>query len=271
MDPAFAAELRSFMHELADLSADAIVPYFRTGVAVDDKGGNRGFNPVTAADREAERVVRAAIETRYPDHAISGEEFPDKSGSGRYRWIIDPIDGTQAFICGLPTWGTLIGFCDSGRPVLGIMNQPYVGERFIGGCHEVRLHTRTADRELVTGAGGALAQAVLFATSPAMFQPGEERAAFEKLSGAVRVTRFGVDCYAYCLLAAGHIDLVVEAGISFHDIAALIPIVECAGGIVSDWDGAPVRAAGRVIAASNPALHGTALEYLKLPATGIGR
>lgn len=262
MHEALAREAWDFFAELADIAADAVLPHFRSQLAIEDKGRER-FDPVTEADRGAERALRRAIRTRYPDHAILGEEFGASFGSARYRWVIDPIDGTKAFVCGLPTWGTLIALCDGSVPLFGMMSQPFVGERFIGGFGEAWLVREGERRALRTRATVELAQAYLFATAPEMFNPEFEWPAFSALSQRVRITRYGVDCYAYCLLAAGYTDLVVEAGLGFYDIAALVPIVEAAGGVVTDWQGRAVREGGRIIAAANARLHAQALEVLR--------
>lgn len=260
MDPHSEQEFRLFLPELAALAARVVLPWFRQPLSVTDKGG-RHFDPVTRADREAEQALRAAILARYPDHSILGEEFDEQVGSSAYRWVIDPIDGTRAFISGVPTWGTLVGLCEDNQPVLGMMSQPFVGEIFIGGGARATLLRGEQAVDLRTRATPSLAQASLFATTPEMFS-GAEWAAFQRVSAAVRLTRFGIDCYAYCLLAAGHIDLVIEAGLGFYDIAPLVPIITAAGGQVSDWRGAPVRTGGRVIAAANASLHASALALL---------
>lgn len=261
-------ELSAFLHELADIAAAAVLPYFRAALTIEDKGAAGRFDPVTAADKAAERAIREAILRRFPDHAIIGEEFGAQPGAAPYRWVIDPIDGTKAFICGLPTWGTLIGVYRGDEPILGLMNQPVVGDRFIGGAGSATLHRGDRAQRLHTSGTSALSQANLFATSPDMFKPGVEAEAFARLSQQMRLTRYGVDCYAYCMLAAGFIDLVVEASLGFYDIAPLIPIVEAAGGVVSDWQGRPVRGGGRVIAAANTTLHGLALQFLQSCADG---
>jgi myo-inositol-1(or 4)-monophosphatase len=255
------AELRDFLRVLVDIAATAALPYFRRGIAVENKDVD-GFDPVTIADRQTEDAIRDAIMERYPDHGIIGEEREELNPDARYRWVIDPIDGTKAYLCGLPTWATLVGLCDETSPILGMMSQPLVGEYFIGGFGEVELVGRDARTSLRTSAVSSLAGASLFATSPDMFSAGEEFSQFNALSSHVRLTRFGVDSYAYCLLAAGFIDIVAEAGLGFYDIAALIPIVEAAGGIITDWGGAPVRGGGRVLAAANPELHAAALNVL---------
>jgi histidinol-phosphatase len=253
--------LSDFLRRLADVAAAASLPYFRRGIAVENKGEGR-FDPVTIADRETEDAIRAAITAQHPDHGIIGEERDDRNPDARYRWVVDPIDGTKAFLCGLPTWATLIGLCDETGPVLGLMSQPLVGEYFIGGFGAAERVGRDGRSGLGTSNVERLSDASVFATSPDMFSPHDEAPLFNALSGAARLTRFGVDSYAYCLLAAGFIDIVAEAGLAFYDIAALIPIIECAGGVITDWTGAPVRDGGRVLAAANTRLHAAALAVL---------
>lgn len=256
----FAAEVCNFLLELAALSAAAVLPYFRTALEIEDKGADR-FDPVTAADRAVEQVLRAAIGRRYPTHSIVGEEFGEFVGSSSLRWIIDPIDGTRSFMSGIPIWGTLVALCDE-APLFGLMSQAYIGECFIGGNGQTLWRRDGAIRTLATRATSSLSAATLFATTPDMFEPGVEARAFSHLSAQVRMTRYGADCYAYCALAAGQVDLVVEAGLGFHDIAALVPIVEGAGGVVTDWTGKPVRSGGRVLAAANRQLHVLAVSAL---------
>ena len=244
-------------HRLADESGAVILRYFRQTLAIDDKDHIAGFSPVTVADREAEATIRALIEEACPDHGILGEEYGLERPDARFTWVIDPIDGTKAFISGMTTWGTLIALQDRGRGIIGVLNQPFLGERFFGhgeGAYlgERRLRTRPCDD---------LGAAVLYATEPDMFAPAE-RAAFDSLAARVRMRRFGADCYAYGILAAGFIDLVVEASMNLWDIAALIPIIEGAGGLVTAWDGGPIGTDGRVLAVGDPRLHAAALEIL---------
>jgi myo-inositol-1(or 4)-monophosphatase len=259
---ALEGQLIAFLHELADIAGEAALPYFRAELEVEDKSGGTRFDPVTAADRAVETALRTAILGRFPDHAIQGEEFAERVSSSPYRWVIDPIDGTKAFVCGLPTWGTLIGVCRDGVPIVGMMSQPFVGERFIGGSSRAVWSRRGEERVLQARATRELAAAYLFATAPDMFQRDTEWPAFSRLSGRVRITRYGVDSYAYCMLAAGYADLVVEAGLGFYDVAALLPVVEAAGGVMTDWRGEPVRQGGRIIAAANADLHAQALAVL---------
>jgi myo-inositol-1(or 4)-monophosphatase len=253
-------ELMHFAHRLADRAGEVILPHFRQRGEVIDKG-REAFDPVTEADRGAEAAMREMIAAEYPDHGVLGEEFEDTDGSSPYRWVLDPIDGTKAFICGMPVWGTLIGLTYEGRPVLGIMDQPHIGERFWGSGGKAHFRDSRGDRLLRTRRCGALSQAILGATTPDMFK-GDETARFARLSKACRLTRFGGDCYFYCLLAMGFVDIVAEASLKPFDIVPLVPIIEGAGGVVSGWDGASPAAGGRVVAVGDPSLHDTALRAL---------
>jgi len=251
-----------FFEELAEIAASETLPRFRSILAVENKSSDRGFDPVTVADRAAEAALRRSIELRFPDHGIQGEEADDKVGEGRFSWIIDPIDGTRSFMSGMPTWGTLVGLLDNARPRFGMMSQPYVGDCFVGGEGRAELVTANGVSILQCRPATSLGTATLFSTSPDMFATGFEREAFGRLSVKTRLLRFGADCYGYCLLAAGHVDLVVEANLEFHDIAPLIPIVESAGGVVTDWSGAPVVGGGQVVAAASEELLEASLALL---------
>jgi histidinol phosphatase-like enzyme (inositol monophosphatase family) len=262
-----SSELREqleFAHRLADISGEAALPYFRKTIAVRNKAGAAGFDPVTAADRAAERVVRKAIQARYPEHGIVGEEFAQVAGAGHLNWVIDPIDGTRAFITGMPMWGTLIGLMNASEPVLGLMNQPFTGERFWGAGGKAYSSIRGATpRRLKTRCCASLAEAILTTTHPDMFSEAGELDAFERLKGQVRMTRFGGDCYGYCLLAAGFIDLIVEARLKTYDVVALVPIIEAAGGRITTWQGKPATDGGRIIAAGDARVHKEALAILR--------
>jgi len=247
-------------HALADKSGAVILPHFRTGGAVDHKGGD-DFDPVTAADRDAEAAIRQALAEAYPSHGIVGEEFGTSRGSSDYCWIIDPIDGTRAFILGQPLWGTLIGLTAAGAPLLGLMDQPFTRERFWSGEQEAFFRHDGETRPMRVRACPSLADAALASTTPDMFA-GRDAECFERLSRAVRLRRFGGDCYNYCLLALGHIDLVVEAGLKPFDILPLVPIIERAGGVVTTWDGNDPRDGGRILAAGDRSLHAAAVEML---------
>ena len=258
-DPEFQAFLAT-AHALADKAGAVILPHFRTGCAIDHKGGDT-FDPVTQADRDAETAIRAALAGIYPSHGIIGEEFGTLCADAEYCWVIDPIDGTRAFILGQPLWGTLIGLTRSGVPLLGLMDQPYTRERFFSGKSEAFFRHDGATRTMRTRPCRALGEAILAATSPDLFS-GEDELRFNALSLKVRLRRFGGDCYNYCLLALGHIDLVAEAGLKPFDILPLIPIIERAGGVVSTWEGGDARGGGRILAAGDPRLHGAAVEIL---------
>lgn len=255
------SELIAFAHTLADASADAILPLFRASGLVTNKADEGRFDPVTEADKGAEKAMRALIEARYPRHGIHGEEFPDKPADGPFSWALDPIDGTRGFICGLPVWGTLIGLNHEGKPFLGMMNQPYTAERFWSAPDGAHFRGPRGAGLMTTRKGGTLDEAILVATAPDMFAEAEfER--FRALSASVRMTRFGGDCYLYCMLAMGFIDIVAEAGLKPFDIAPLIPIIRAAGGVVTTWDGGDASKGGRVIASGDPALHDAALKRL---------
>lgn len=255
-------EFAAFALALADAAAGVTLPHFRTGLAVDNKRGEFTFDPVTAADRDAEHTIRGLIAERYPDHGISGEEHGYEPGASPFTWIIDPIDGTRSFISGVPLWGTLIALHDGKRPVIGLMDQPYTGERFLGLPGMTELISRHGNRMLRTSGCTRIEDALLGNTDPAMFRDEASRAAFDNLSSRARLRRFGGDCYFYCLVAAGTLDLVVEAALQPYDIQPLIPIIEGAGGIVTDWKGGDPQHGGQVVAAATAELHAAALEIL---------
>lgn len=256
-----AVDFEAFVERLADAAGEAVLPFFRTHIGVENKGGARGFDPVTAADHAGEAAMRQIIKATFPDHGILGEEFGREGEDAEYCWVLDPIDGTRAFITGLLAWGTLIGLLRNGRPVYGVMSQPFTRERFLGDGGSARYRGPTGQRKLRVRPCASIEDAVLSATSPRLFE-GADLTAFEAIEARARHTRFGGDCYAYCMLAAGQIDLVVEAGLQPYDIVALIPIIEGAGGVVTDWNGGPPASGGRIIAAGDRRLHAQALEIL---------
>jgi len=257
------AHLGAFADELAELAAEAIMPHFRKPVKVDNKSGQQHFDPVTVADRASETAMRERIRQIYPEHGIFGEEHGFEKGSSPLTWVLDPIDGTRAFITGLPLWGTLIALFDGVRPVLGVMNQPAMGEKYSGnGKHSV-CADRYGEQVLQTRQCKQLSAAIMMTTSPDMMsEPPERQQAYNRLVQSLRMHRFGGDCYAYCMLARGFVDLVVEAELQPYDIQALIPIVEGAGGVISDWSGNPAYKGGQVIAAATVELHQQALSIL---------
>jgi myo-inositol-1(or 4)-monophosphatase len=250
-----------FAHRLADSAGAAILPHFRARGLVANKSAD-SFDPVTEADRQAETAMRAMIEAAFPDHGISGEEFPDKPSSGPHRWLLDPIDGTKAFVMGMPVWGTLIGLMENGRPIVGMMDQPFTGERFWGSGEGAFFRDRSGQPgPIATRRCGALSEAILAATTPDMFKNGEPER-FARLSQACRLTRFGGDCYSYCMLAMGFIDIVAEASLKPYDIIPLIPVIEAAGGKVTTWEGGDPVGGGRILAVGDPALHDAAMAML---------
>jgi myo-inositol-1(or 4)-monophosphatase len=259
-DEARNTEFAVFAHRLADSAGAAILPHFRQGSEITNKIEG-AFDPVTEADRSAEAAMRREIQSRYPGHGIYGEEFPDVPATGPYSWSLDPIDGTRSFIMGLPIWGTLIGLLRDGEPTLGLMDQPYIGERFWNSGGGAFFRNRQGEQPIRTRRGTALSEAILTATAPDMFAANDfER--FQSLSGAVRMTRFGGDCYLYCLLAMGFVDIVAETSLKPFDIAPLVPIIRAAGGIVTTWDGGDPSKGGRIVAAGDPALHEQAVKLL---------
>lgn len=256
--------LRAFADTLADAARTAILPYFRANHSITDKGGAR-FDPVTDADQAAERAMRELITREFPAHSILGEEYGGALAAHGYQWILDPIDGTRAFISGLPTWGVLIGLYHDGRPLLGVMDQPYLDERYRGWMSSDSLGANVTARDdthpLKTRGCASLEHAILSTTDPYLFH-GPEAQAFARVRDRVKLTRYGYDCYAYCMLAAGHIDCVIESGLKAFDIAALIPILAGAGGGVCAWDGGDAAQGGRVLAWGDARVRDEALAQL---------
>jgi len=250
-----------FVDELATVSGETILPFFRTMLGVDNKGGQRGFDPVTAADRAAETAMRALIRRTFPDHGVVGEEFGPERAEAEYVWVLDPIDGTKSFIAGMPAWGTLIALTRKGMPVFGMMSQPFIRERFSGDGGAARYRGPAGERDLRVRPCESLSEAMLFTTSPLLMNDAD-RAVFGKVEAAVRLSRYGGDCYAYCMLAAGHIDLVIETGLKPHDVLALVPIITGAGGVITSWENGPPHAGGRIVAAGDRRIHAAALALL---------
>jgi inositol-phosphate phosphatase / L-galactose 1-phosphate phosphatase / histidinol-phosphatase len=256
-----AAELVSYLAlaaELADGAGAAIHPYFRTALAVDDKAD---LSPVTAADRAAERVMRDLIAARFPEHGIIGEEYGREREDAEFVWVLDPIDGTKSFISGVPLFGTLIALARHGRPILGVIDQPISRERWIGAQGHATTHNGIP---VSCRACPGIAAATVFATSPDMFQGGDF-AAFTRVSKQAKLTRYGADCYAYGLVALGFVDVVIEASLKPYDFSAMLPIIEGAGGIATDWQGAPLGLSsdGRVLIAGDKRTHSDALDLLR--------
>lgn len=255
-------EVKQFLLHLADSASKITLPAFRTSLEVTDKAEGSLFDPVTDIDLRTEKAIISEIKVRFPEHGISGEEYGTVGSQDRWSWIIDPIDGTRSFISGMPTWGTLVGLLFEGKPVYGMMSQPYVGDCFIGGGGISELYYPEGSKVLKAGHTTYLSDAILFSTTPDMFQAGRESDCFSNLAKNVKMTRFGADCYGYCLLASGFVDLVVESNLKYCDIAPLVPIIEASGGVISHWDGGLVKAGGQIVAASTQQLLDQALELL---------
>ncbi len=256
-------KLEPVLHELADCSAKVIIPFFRAKLDVDEKHEKGIYDPVTEADRGAEKVMRALIEKRFADHGIIGEEFGDKAPDSELCWVFDPIDGTRAFIIGAPTWGTLIGLNQRNQPILGMMNQPFTGERFWGGPQGAYYQRFTDEKiRLTTSTVTDLTKATLASTAPEHFADKKDWRKFSALSDKTRMTRYGYDCYAYCLLSLGLVDLVCEAGLATYDIAPLVPIIRAAGGVVTTWENGDPTQGGAILASANQELHDKALTVL---------
>ena len=256
-----AIDFSAFVDELASVSAETILPFFRTALSIEDKGRAGGFDPVTAADHAAETAMRSLIRRTFPDHGIIGEEFGKERADAEYVWVLDPIDGTKSFICGMPAWGTLIALLRSGEPVYGLMNQPFTRERFSGDGGGAHYRGPNGKRDLRVRACADLASAVLFTTSPLLMNA-RDRETFAQVEKAVRLSRYGGDCYAYCMLAAGHVDLVIETELKPYDVLPLVPIIIGAGGIITSWEGGAPHAGGRIIAAGDRRVHAAAVEML---------
>ncbi len=255
------SELVSVAHALADAARPVTLRHFRQSALTAENKLADGFDPVTIADRGSERAMREILAARRPDDGILGEEFGTSQGSSGLTWVLDPIDGTRGYISGTPTWGVLVAVNAGGAPIYGIIDQPYVGERFEGGFGVHSMVGPLGRRELATRRSVDLGDAILFSTFPEV-GTGAEEAAFAALSKHVRLTRYGMDCYGYALVAVGQVDLVVEAGLLAYDVQAPIAVVTAAGGVVTDWQGRPAHNGGRIIAAGSAELHAQALEIL---------
>lgn len=249
----------SFAEELADASGAEVLKYFRRPLDVESKADT---SPVTIADRQSEKVIRDLIEKRFPSHGIVGEEFGKKDENAEFVWVLDPIDGTKSFITGSPLFGTLIALLHNGEPVVGVISQPYIRERWTGAKGEV---SRFNGREIHTRKCGGLEKSAVFSTGGRlMFKNPDDYRRFENLAKPAAVTRFSADCYAYGLLAMGCIDVVCEAGMKLYDYAALIPVVSGAGGVMTDWNGKTLGtdSDGHVLALGDAGLLDAALKAL---------
>jgi myo-inositol-1(or 4)-monophosphatase len=257
-----AIDFAAFVDRLATASGETILPFFRTTLGIEDKGAGR-FDPVTAADRAAETAMRALIKRHFPEHGIIGEELGSERPDAEYVWVLDPIDGTKSFIAGMLGWGTLIALTRFGEAIYGMMHQPFTRERFTGDRGAAHYQGPGGKREMRVRSCPSLSEAFLFTTSPLLMRKDADRAAFHRVEQNVRLSRYGGDCYAYCMLAAGHIDLVIETELNSFDITALVPIVTGAGGIITTWDGGAAEVGGRIIAAGDKRVYEAALRVLR--------
>ena len=261
VDNALAAELVATAHELADVARVATLSHFRTRDLAADTKETQRFDPVTAADRLSEERMRAVLARRRPHDAILGEEFGTQSGTSGLTWVLDPIDGTRGYLSGTPTWGVLISVRDAEGPLFGIIDQPYIRERFEGGLGRAQMTGPMGKSALAVRSPRPLTQAILFSTFPEVGTL-DEAAAFRRVASQAKLVRYGTDCYAYALIAAGQIDLVIEAGLQAYDVQAPIAVIEAAGGIVTDWQGRPALDGGQILAAANRQIHAEAMALL---------
>lgn len=261
----------AFAHRLADAAGAAILPLFRSGLSADDKVGRpTDIDPVTEGDRAAERAVRARIDAEHPDHGILGEEYGRREGTSGLEWVVDPIDGTRGFLSGFPTWGTLIGLRRGEDTLVGVIDQPFTQERWWGDGERAWMRTRAATTPIRARACASLADAVFSATSPETFRTPFERAVLARFQAGTRLRRYGGDCYAYALLAAGAVDVIAESGLQVYDWVALLPVLRGAGAVATAWDGGPVGHDGTLLAAGDPRVHAEALALIAAERRRVG-
>ncbi len=258
---AVEAQLIAVAHEMADVARTATLRHFRQAALSADSKESARFDPVTVADRESETAMRAVLARLRPEDGILGEEFAASAGTSGWTWVIDPIDGTRGYLSGTPTWGVLIAVGDASGPRYGIIDQPYIGERFEGGFGHARVVGPMGEHALRCRPPRALGEAILYSTFPEVGTPAEG-AAFRRVAEKARLVRYGTDCYGYALVAAGQVDLVIEAGLQPYDVQAPMAVVEAAGGLVTDWQGRRNPQGGQVIAAANAEIHAAALALL---------
>lgn len=252
------SEFIALAHQLVDAARPIVRHYFRTPIEIDDKADD---SPVTIADREAETAMRAILTKEVPDHGIIGEEWGQSHEDAEWVWVLDPIDGTKAFITGKPCFGTLVALTHFGRPVLGIIDQAITDERWVG----TQGHgTKLNGAPVSTRRCAEIEKAYAYSTGPDLFCA-NTRKAWDRIVASVKHARYGADCYAYALLATGFVDLVIESGLKPHDYAALVPVIEGAGGVITDWHGKPLTIAsdGNVCAAGDKRIHAQALDILQ--------
>ncbi|MFK7854094.1 MAG: histidinol-phosphatase [Granulosicoccus sp.] len=261
--PATIEQLLDAACKAADAAAVVTCQYFRSDMQVENKAGEDAFDPVTQADRLAELAIREQLIQQFPDIGFYGEEHEVIVGSSDLMWVVDPIDGTRAFMSGMPLWGTLIGLYDGRNAVLGVMDQPILKERYIATNTSAQLHSSNKSQTLSTRTGLALDKAIMYCTTPDMFTTKIDRKRFELVRDQALLTRYGGDCYAYALLAAGFVDVVLDCDLAPYDIMALIPLIEAAGGVVSNWEGESAVDGGYVVASGSRQLHEEVLIMLR--------
>lgn len=254
--------------DFARAAGAVILPHFRNDPAVDNKLTDGGYDPVTVADKAAEAAIRDGIAQRFPTHSIYGEEFGHRTGDA-LTWVVDPIDGTRAFMTGMVHWGVLIALFDGESPLLGVMYQPFTDELFIGTNDAAHYRRGSERRALRVRACASVGDAVLASTAPQVFGTAAEQAGFRTLRQRVKLVRWGGDCYQYCMLAMGYVDVVVEAGLQPYDVQALLPIVRGAGGVMTTWDGGDASMGGAVIATGDARLHREAMAMLNAGMQGL--
>jgi len=274
LSPEYCARLLQTAHLAADAASVPTMANFRRPVKVENKEAPGSFDPVTIADRQAEQAIKDVVLGEFPEHGFFGEESARQLKDNQPLWVVDPIDGTRAYITGVPLWGTLIAVYDGAEVVLGMLEQPFMRERFVGiGAGTAfgnaqymnsgsQLITYSGTKQLSTRSSVSLSQAIMQTTSPEFFKQKKNREAFDRVEDAVSMVRFGGDCYCYALLAMGFVDVVIETGLQPYDIAALVPIVEGAGGVISTWDGESAASGGSVVACGSRQLHNQVLSLL---------
>lgn len=261
-DDAAWAEYAAFAEALAAAAGRESLPHFRTRPDMTNKL-SEGFDPVTEGDKAGERAMRAMIEERYPDHGIIGEEYGVKEARSGFTWVLDPIDGTRSFVTGMLSWTTLVGLSFEGEPMVGVMSQPYVGERFVGAPAGAVMKTAAGERPIVVQPARRLAEAIGTTTAPGLYRSPRQRDFLARMQKALRFMRYDGDAYFFCMLAAGQIDIALDSGLEIYDISPLVPIIRGAGGIVTRWDRNPPQLAGDIIAAASQELYEEALSLLE--------
>lgn len=250
----------NFLEHIAQAAAEETLPLFRSALSVENKY-EIGFDPVTEADRKAELAIRREIAAAYPEHGILGEEHENIGLDAQYVWVIDPIDGTRAYISGIPSWGTLVGLYEKGRAILGLMSQPFIGEVYLGDGQKAFYRRGNQERELKTRPCSDLSQATLLTTSPTLFAQGDIET-YKAIESEAKLARYGLDCYGYGLVAGGHSDAVIESGLEPYDVGGIIAIIEGAGGVITTWEGDRPEQGGRIVACGDPRLHEALVKRL---------